>query len=176
MITALSALSSIIIVIVTIYYWYSNLLFVPSPHSLRKADPFTIPFQIRNNSIFTLNNVEIMAQINSVHGEIKPSQHFTLKGIGLTTETTHILKANTSDTYIFELNKWIEPKYITIDKADVQINISYKVSILPFSFTEKFRFIAMETENGTFEYYPINPAPITKTILNRVNPPGSPLP
>ncbi len=147
------AIGGLLISIGAIYLSFSNFISIPASHSLKSNEPTTIPILIQNNSFINLYDVNIDAEIILIKGDTQTNTNLTI-------ESGHILKkipdllANSSTTLLFNTKIFKDENFIRISEAHIRINIVYKALLFKKSFKEKFKFTALERQDGIYEYYP----------------------
>lgn len=136
----------------TIYLSFSNFISVPPIHSLKANDPITIPILIENNSLINLKDINIEIELIKVEGDGKHS--FRSMNNCSVFGKFPTLSANSSSTLVMNVVEAFGEKLITINEAEFNIIINYKALFFPKTFEEKFNFIALDKDNGLYEFYP----------------------
>jgi hypothetical protein len=130
---------------------------MPPSHSIQLNDPLTIPFVIKNESLINIRDIELDAQILNLQGATVTNRNVTVRDTHIISKSIPLLPAHQSYTIIFSSESIFDEPFIKISHADVQINITYKALFINRTFTERFRFFAVPSSSGLYDYYPYVP-------------------
>jgi len=115
--------------------------------SLDPYEPFSTPFVIKNDGYLPLFNVNYSVTIN----KMEDINHNQFENVTATVISKNIPKIspNKSTAIFIDRNVHVPPKFIKY--AEIDINVTYKPYIIPYTFTENVRFkMTIKTNNEYF--------------------------
>jgi len=117
--------------------------------SLDPYEPFSTPFVIKNDGYLPLFNVNYSVTINKMENINHNLQFEDVKTTVNSIKSIPKLSPNKSTAIFIDKNISVPPKFIKY--AEIDINVTYKPYIIPYTFTENVRFkMATKTNNEYF--------------------------
>jgi hypothetical protein len=126
---------------------YPRISVSPSP-LLYPPDPFTARFVIANEGYLRINNVKCLCFYQNVLSENK-----VMWEKSIAPDELDIPTIESGEKASFECSR---PPFTStqIQRADIDISVSFKPSLIPWQIEKAFRFVGEPTADGSLHWFP----------------------